>query len=152
LKWSISWAFILVIGRDKLVGAHRTWIMATGRARYCDGKKMAKQWIGRTGDMMGRPCVLSPPTSAVVVGGRIETTLAGKSTLMSLVGEVLGNFDGYAAPAKVKMFLQTQNQSAGQATPEELDLPNAQDQGRGRRHPPPPGVHSPGRQLARIAT
>lgn len=49
----------------------------------------------------------------------------GKSTLMSLVGEVLGNFDGYAAPAKVEMFLQTQNQSAGQATPEEVDLPGA---------------------------
>lgn len=49
----------------------------------------------------------------------------GKSTLMSIIGKVLGSFDGYAAPAKVEMFLQTQNQSAGQATPEEVDLPGA---------------------------
>lgn len=49
----------------------------------------------------------------------------GKSTLMAIIGEVLGTFDGYAAPVKVEMFLQTQNQSAGQATPEEVDLPGA---------------------------
>lgn len=49
----------------------------------------------------------------------------GKSTLTKMIGEVLGTFDGYAAPAKVEMFLQTQNQSAGQATPEEVDLPGA---------------------------
>lgn len=49
----------------------------------------------------------------------------GKSTLMSIIGEVLGNFDGYAEAAKVELFLQTQNQSAGQATPEEVDLPGA---------------------------
>lgn len=49
----------------------------------------------------------------------------GKSTLMSIIGEVLGNRDGYAATAKVEMFLQTQNQTAGQATPEEVDLPGA---------------------------
>lgn len=49
----------------------------------------------------------------------------GKSTLIALIGEVLGTRDGYAAPAKVEMFLQTQNQSAGQATPEEVDLPGA---------------------------
>ena len=45
----------------------------------------------------------------------------GKSTLTKILGEVLGNFGGYAAPAKVELFLQTQNQSAGQATPEEVD-------------------------------
>lgn len=49
----------------------------------------------------------------------------GKSTLTAMIGEVLGTFGGYAAPAKVEMFLQTQNQSAGQATPEEVDLPGA---------------------------
>ncbi|WP_083101429.1 DNA primase family protein [Pseudophaeobacter leonis] len=49
----------------------------------------------------------------------------GKSTLAKILGEVLGSFGGYAAPAKVEMFLQTQNQSAGQATPEEVDLPGA---------------------------
>jgi len=49
----------------------------------------------------------------------------GKSTLMKMIGEVLGTFDGYAAPCKVEMFLQTQNQSAAQATPEEVDLPGA---------------------------
>lgn len=49
----------------------------------------------------------------------------GKSTLTKILGEVLGNFGGYAAPAKVELFLQTQSQSAGQATPEEVDLPGA---------------------------
>ena len=49
----------------------------------------------------------------------------GKSTLVDIIGMVLGNFDGYAVPAKVEMFLVTQNQSAGQATPEEVDLPGA---------------------------
>ncbi len=49
----------------------------------------------------------------------------GKSTLISMIGEVLGMVDGYAAPAKVEMFLQTQNESPGKATPEEVDLPGA---------------------------
>lgn len=49
----------------------------------------------------------------------------GKSTLTKIIGEVLGTFGGYAQPAKVEMFLQTQNQSAGQASPEEVDLPGA---------------------------
>lgn len=37
----------------------------------------------------------------------------GKSTLMSIVGEVLGNVDGYAVPARVEMFLQTQRELPG---------------------------------------
>lgn len=49
----------------------------------------------------------------------------GKSTLMQIIGAVLGIRGGYAAPCKIEMFLQTMNQSAGQATPEEVDLPGA---------------------------
>lgn len=49
----------------------------------------------------------------------------GKSTLMYVLSEVMCALDGYAAPCKVEMFLVTQNQSAGQATPEEVDLPGA---------------------------
>lgn len=49
----------------------------------------------------------------------------GKSTLMTIIGEVLDAFGGYAAPARVEMFLQTQSQSASQASPEEVDLPGA---------------------------
>lgn len=49
----------------------------------------------------------------------------GKSTLTKILGEVLDAFGGYAAPAKVEMFLQTQTQSASQASPEEVDLPGA---------------------------
>lgn len=49
----------------------------------------------------------------------------GKSTLMKVIGDVLDAFGGYAAPAKVEMFLQTQSQSPGQASPEEVDLPGA---------------------------
>lgn len=74
-------AMVGAIGRDRLAGVHRTWISANGRARYADGRKVAKSWIGKTGDLMGRPCVLSRPTSAVVLGEGIETTLAGWSGL-----------------------------------------------------------------------
>lgn len=49
----------------------------------------------------------------------------GKSTLTKILGEVLDAFGGYAAPARVEMFLQTQSQSPSQATPEEMDLPGA---------------------------
>lgn len=76
-------AMIAAIGRDKLAGVHRTWITPDRRARYQNGKNVAKQWLGRTGDMMGRPCVLSSPTSAVVVGEGIETTLAAYSALVA---------------------------------------------------------------------
>ncbi len=76
-------AQIAAIGREKLLGVHRTWITATGRARYANGKKVSKQWIGKTGHLMGQPCVLSQPTSAVVVGEGIETTAAAFSALLS---------------------------------------------------------------------
>lgn len=76
-------AMIAAVGRGKLSGVHRTWITAEGRARYATGGKVAKQWIGRTGEMMGQPCALSTPTPAVVVGEGIETTLAGWSALLA---------------------------------------------------------------------
>ncbi len=76
-------AMIGAIGRDKLVGVHRTWIAPTARARFPDGTKVPKQWIGRTGDMFGRPCVLSPPTDRVVVGEGIETALAAYSAMVA---------------------------------------------------------------------
>lgn len=49
----------------------------------------------------------------------------GKSTLINIISDVLGARDGYAAPAKIEMFIETQNQTAGQATPEEVELPSA---------------------------
>lgn len=76
-------AMVAAVGRGKLVGIHRTWITAEGRARHADGAKVAKQWLGRTGEMMGQPCALSSPTPAVVVGEGIETTLAGWGGLLS---------------------------------------------------------------------
>lgn len=76
-------AMIAIIGRDKLAGVHRTWITKHGRATHPSGRKVAKQWIGRTGDLMGRPVVLSTPTSAVVVGEGIETTLTAFSALVA---------------------------------------------------------------------
>jgi hypothetical protein len=74
---------IAIIGRDRLAGVHRTWITNHGRATHRSGRKVTKQWIGRTGDLMGRPVVLSPPTSAVVVGEGIETTLTAFSGLVA---------------------------------------------------------------------
>lgn len=68
-------AMIGIIGREQMVGVHRTWITDQARACHQDGRKVSKQWRGRTGSMMGCPVVLSPPTPAVVVGEGIETTL-----------------------------------------------------------------------------
>ncbi len=49
----------------------------------------------------------------------------GKSTLLNGLSHVLGTRDGYAAPCKIEMFLETGNAQASSATPEEADLPGA---------------------------
>ncbi|MBT8169887.1 DNA primase family protein [Falsiruegeria litorea] len=49
----------------------------------------------------------------------------GKSTLLNTLAHILGRRDGYAATCKVEMFLDTGQQSASGANPEEVDLPGA---------------------------
>ncbi len=49
----------------------------------------------------------------------------GKSTLLNTLSHVLGRQDGYAAPCKIEMFLETGQAAASAATPEEADLPGA---------------------------
>lgn len=49
----------------------------------------------------------------------------GKSTLLNGLSHVLGQRDGYAAPCKIEMFLETGQTQASSATPEEADLPGA---------------------------
>ena len=49
----------------------------------------------------------------------------GKSTLLNALQAVLGTVSGYAATAKVDMFLDTGFASSSGATPEEVDLPGA---------------------------
>lgn len=49
----------------------------------------------------------------------------GKSTAVNAIANVLGLSGGYAVPCKIEMFLAAQNQGAGQATPEEVDIPGA---------------------------
>ncbi|MBW4709589.1 hypothetical protein KX928_17520 [Roseobacter sp. YSTF-M11] len=49
----------------------------------------------------------------------------GKSTLLNGLQAVLGTKDGYAAPCKIEMFLETGNGSSGGPTPEEINLPGA---------------------------
>ncbi|GHE03746.1 hypothetical protein U879_05700 [Defluviimonas sp. 20V17] len=49
----------------------------------------------------------------------------GKSTLLNGLQHVLGTADGYAAPCKIEMFLETGNASSGGPTPEEINLPGA---------------------------
>lgn len=49
----------------------------------------------------------------------------GKSTLLNAIQAVLGTVDGYAATAKVDMFLDTGFANSAGATPEEVDLPGA---------------------------
>ena len=75
-------AMVTAIGRDKILGVHRTWITRKARARHADGRKVSKQWIGRTGELMGQPAVLCDPRSGVVVGEGLETTLAAWSGLV----------------------------------------------------------------------
>lgn len=75
-------AMITGIGTTgKLLGVHRTWITATARARHTDGRVIDKQWLGRTGALMGRSAPLAPPSARVVVGEGIETTLAAYAAL-----------------------------------------------------------------------
>ncbi len=49
----------------------------------------------------------------------------GKSTLLNALSNVLGDHDGYAAPCKIEMFLETGHIQPGAANPEEMDLPGA---------------------------
>lgn len=49
----------------------------------------------------------------------------GKSTLLNGLQNVLGTQDGYAAPCKIEMFLETGFASSGGPTPEEINLPGA---------------------------
>lgn len=72
-------AMVAAIGdcaRGGFAGVHRTWITATGRARFPDGRKVDKQWLGRTGAIWGAPVRLSPPAPVLFVGEGIETSLA----------------------------------------------------------------------------
>jgi hypothetical protein len=56
-------------------GIHRTWITASGRQRL-GAEPLSKQWLGRTGRMMGVPVRFTAHTRRMVVGEGIETVLA----------------------------------------------------------------------------
>ncbi|PYG32401.1 CHC2 zinc finger domain-containing protein [Pelagimonas varians] len=82
-------AMVAFIGRQKLIGVHRTWFNAAdprkGRAHTPDGHKVPKKMLGRTGEIFGNPVVLSKPyCPRVVVGEGIETTLAVYSATRAL--------------------------------------------------------------------
>lgn len=49
----------------------------------------------------------------------------GKSTATAAIAAVLGEADGYTAACKIEMFIVTPQTGAGQATPEEVDIPGA---------------------------
>lgn len=49
----------------------------------------------------------------------------GKSTVTAAISAVLGEADGYTASCKIEMFIVTPQTGAGQATPEEVDIPGA---------------------------
>lgn len=71
-------AMLAFIGRQRLVGIHRTWITAAGRARFTTGAKLPKKMLGQTGALFGEPVVLTWPKDPdlLIVGEGIETTLA----------------------------------------------------------------------------
>lgn len=49
----------------------------------------------------------------------------GKSTVTAAISAVLGESDGYTAACKIEMFIVTPQTGAGQATPEEVDIPGS---------------------------
>lgn len=49
----------------------------------------------------------------------------GKSTVTAAIAGVMGENDGYTAACKIEMFIVTPGATAGQATPEEVDIPGA---------------------------
>lgn len=49
----------------------------------------------------------------------------GKSTVTAAIAAVLGESDGYTAACKIEMFIVTPQTGAGQATPEEVDIPGS---------------------------
>lgn len=79
-------AMVGFIGRGRdFRGVHRTWITATGRARWPldPDTKVPKMWLGDTGAMFGHPVCLTPPGGRTLVTGEgIETTLALLSALL----------------------------------------------------------------------
>lgn len=75
-------AMIGAIGRGELVGVHRTWITAEGRARLADGAKVPKKMIGATGSIYGQPVRFSHARLGIVVGEGIETTLTAWAALV----------------------------------------------------------------------
>lgn len=64
--------------RSGIVGIHRTWITAQGRAE-AGGRKLAKKWRGLTGHMHGAPAYFTPASERMIVGEGIETTLVAWS-------------------------------------------------------------------------
>lgn len=74
-------AMVALMSRPgRVAGIHRTWITAEGRARQA-GQVLAKQWLGRTGAMMGTPVRFTAHSRQMIVGEGIETTLAAWSQL-----------------------------------------------------------------------
>jgi len=82
-------AMVALISRPgQIVGIHRTWITAEGRAEIA-GRKLDKQWLGLTGAMMGAPVRITAHSRNMVVGEGIETTLAwwSHAQLLHLAGK-----------------------------------------------------------------
>lgn len=80
-------AMVAFVGRDRMLGIHRTWIDGPQRARLPGGAKVPKQMLGATGAMFGAPTMLTKPGgSFLIVGEGIETTLAALSAIMMVKG------------------------------------------------------------------
>lgn len=75
----------------EMIGIHRTWIMAEGRAKLATGEKVPKQWLGLTGRMAGGAIVFGPATERMIVGEGIESVLVPFSRQIAM---------GLAAPLR----------------------------------------------------
>lgn len=134
-------AMVARVGRrGDFRGVHRTWITPEGRARFADGSKVPKKWLGRPGAMFGAPVCLSPATPRMVVGEGIETTLA---VLADLVAE---GREGWSAEAALSLGALAGPQARhgrgpdSAATGRPLPSPVPDLRRRARGWTPPPGV------------
>lgn len=129
---------------DEILKMRRKWIKPADRASFptrCAGvdydpAATCPEWQGFVDlifpDAAVRACFHR--AMGMLLFGRNDEQVAllfrgpggnGKSTATQAIASVMGENDGYTASCKIEMFIVTPQTGAGQATPEEVDIPGA---------------------------
>lgn len=128
----------------EILAMRRRWLVPTNRAGFptrCAGADYdpaatCPEWEAFTALIFPDPDVRAAFHRAMgmLLFGRNDAQVAflfrgpggnGKSTATQAIAMVLGENDGYVASCKIEMFIVTPQVSAGQATPEEVDIPGS---------------------------